>query len=177
MSGLWDRLDVPHKGWRCVSVIDLEPQSDFDYASCEMCGNERIRYVHIMAHDAYAEELEVGCVCAEKMSDDYFNPRRAERKLRNRAARKAKWLSRKWRTSIKGNAYLNADGFNLVVFPNKYRPERWSFSIKQKAGGMAVFSKKTYGTEEEGKLGLFEQFWKILEAERDDEEEENDDLF
>lgn len=42
MSSLWDQPGVPHKGWVCVGLEDLEaPDGD-----CEMCGKEAIRYVH-----------------------------------------------------------------------------------------------------------------------------------
>ena len=76
MSGnRWDQPGVPHKGWRCVDVVDLradgESADETDYATCQMCGNEKIRYVHIMEHPDLDENFEVGCVCAEKMSDDY----------------------------------------------------------------------------------------------------------
>lgn len=52
MSGNhWDQRGVPHKGWHCVDVVDLradgESADDTDYATCQMCGNEKIRYVHI----------------------------------------------------------------------------------------------------------------------------------
>ena len=55
MSGSrWDQPGVPHKGWHCVDVVDLrangERADDTDYATCQMCGNEKIRYVHIMEH-------------------------------------------------------------------------------------------------------------------------------
>jgi hypothetical protein len=57
-----------------VDVVDLradgEPADETDYATCQMCGNEKIRYVHIMEHPDLEENFEVGCVCAEKMSDD-----------------------------------------------------------------------------------------------------------
>ena len=76
MSGnRWDQPGVPHKGWHCVDVVDLradgESADETDYATCQMCGNEKIRYVHIMEHPDLDENFEVGCVCAEKMSDDY----------------------------------------------------------------------------------------------------------
>ena len=76
MSGnRWDQPGVPHKGWRCVDVVDLradgESADETDYATCQMCCNEKIRYVHIMEHPDLDENFEVGCVCAEKMSDDY----------------------------------------------------------------------------------------------------------
>ena len=76
MSGSrWDQPGVPHKGWHCLDVVDLRadggPADETDYATCQMCGNEKIRYVHIMEHPDLDENFEVGCVCAEKMSDDY----------------------------------------------------------------------------------------------------------
>ena len=49
---------------------------EIPYEQYEMCGNERIRFVHLMQHPDYPHELRVGCVCAEKMSDDYVNPRK-----------------------------------------------------------------------------------------------------
>jgi hypothetical protein len=37
-----------------VDVVDLradgESADETDYATCQMCGNEKIRYVHVMAH-------------------------------------------------------------------------------------------------------------------------------
>jgi hypothetical protein len=66
----WDQPNIPHKGWTCVDVIDLRSgeasSKEADYATCEMCGNERIRYVHIMEHAALEGNLSVGCVCAER---------------------------------------------------------------------------------------------------------------
>ncbi|NSX86358.1 hypothetical protein G6L86_12255 [Agrobacterium tumefaciens] len=74
-----------------------------------MCGREEIRYVHHMVNEDYEGGLDVGCVCAEKMEDDYVNPRRRERDLKNVAARRKRWLTRKWKTSQSGNPYLKTD--------------------------------------------------------------------
>ncbi len=77
-----------------MDVVDLradgESADETDYATCQMCGNEKIRYVHIMEHPDLDENFDVGCVCAEKMSGDYEDegPKRREAKLRNRAARR-----------------------------------------------------------------------------------------
>jgi hypothetical protein len=64
-----------HKGWNAVSVIDSRQDDESDdsptYETCEMCGNGKIRFVHVMSHESYPDELRVGCRCAEKMSDDY----------------------------------------------------------------------------------------------------------
>ena len=156
MSGnRWDQPGVPHKGWHCVDVVDLradgESADETDYATCQMCGNEKIRYVHIMEHPDMDENFDVGCVCAEKMSGDYEGPQRREAKLRNRAARRTRWLQRKWRVSAKGNSFLNVDGHNLGVHMNKFK--RWGYRIGSR------FSTKTYATKDEAKLALFDDFW------------------
>ena len=81
MSGnRWEQPGVPHKGWHCVDVVDLradgESADETNYATCQMCGNEKIRYVHVMEHPDLDENFDVGCVCAEKMSGDYEGPKR-----------------------------------------------------------------------------------------------------
>ena len=127
----WSSAGIPHKGWTCVDVIDLrangEQPEDTDYATCQMCGNEKIRFVHVMQHPGLIVDLEVGCVCAEKMTDDYVGPKRRETKLRNRATRRIRWLKRTWRKSAKGNSFLNLEGYNLVVYPTK--TDRWGYRI------------------------------------------------
>jgi|694.fasta_scaffold13431_27 hypothetical protein len=148
---LWDQLDVPHKGWIFLDVIDTETAE----ATCEMCGNERIRYVHMMAHADYAARLSVGCVCAEKMADDYVNPRRRERKLRNAAAKRIRDKKRElenketrrqqildavWQESKNGNPYLRINLYysdsshiwtrkiHAVVVKSKFTAS-WAFSV------------------------------------------------
>lgn len=148
---LWDQSGIPHKGWYCVDVIDLGDPSE----KCQMCGKEDIRYVHIMGHEDYGIELHVGCVCAEKMSGDYQGPREREKKLRNRAARKIKWLTRKWRVSAKGNHFLNIEDHNLSVFPTKYG--KWGYRIDSE------FGKNYFKTQEEAKLALFNDFNDFLD--------------
>ena len=53
--GKWARKGVPHKGWTCESVEDLD-RAD---AVCEMCESQAIRFVHEMTHPEYAEPLRV----------------------------------------------------------------------------------------------------------------------
>ena len=58
-----------------MDVVDLRadsgPANETDYATCQMCGDEKIRYVHAMAHPDLEDHFEVGCVCTEEMSDHY----------------------------------------------------------------------------------------------------------
>lgn len=112
---------VPHKGWSLTAVADLqldEGRAFGEYDECEFCGKEQIRYVHTLAHPEYADSIRVGCVCAEHLTADYVNPKQRENELRNRAARRDKWTRRAWKTSAKGNPYLETrDGHHIVVFP------------------------------------------------------------
>lgn len=97
------------------------------------------------------DRIEVGCVCAEKMSDDYDGPKRREAKLRNRSARRTRWLLRKWHRSAKGNSYICLEGYNLVVYQTK--TGRWGFKIGDR------FGPGTYPADSEAKLALFDAFW------------------
>ena len=101
MSNTWNKPNTPRKGWRCIDVCPDDDDGFNEYETCEMCGNHPIRYVHVMEHDDHDEELRVGCVCAEHMTDDYFNPKAREKRLKNKAQRKHNWLSLKWKTSKK----------------------------------------------------------------------------
>jgi hypothetical protein len=66
----WNRKGVPHKDWEYVEASDLRDEGcePSDYATCEMCGREGIRFVYKMAHPDYSGLLSVGGTCASKMS-------------------------------------------------------------------------------------------------------------
>ncbi len=159
MGNLWSEPGVPHKDWSCIDVIDLrangEPASETDYANCQMCGQEKLRYVHIMEHSDYHRTLEVGCVCAEKMTEDYLTPKKRESHLRNRASRRSRWLKlRGWKISKKGNPYINIGDFNLVIYSSG---NLWRYQLK--VNGDSRQGTKTYPTQEEAKLALFDEYW------------------
>ena len=160
MAHLWNQSGVPHRGWRCVDVIDLrpndEPVESVDYATCEMCGHEQIRFVHIMEHDEYDGRLSAGCICAEKMLGDSAGPKQREQRLRNKATRKRNWLSLKWKVSKKGNPWLKKDGMVLTVFADTFRHGYWGYGID------GAFSKGKYASEDAAKLALFEAYWDTL---------------
>jgi hypothetical protein len=130
-TGKWAQAGVPHKGWTCVDTDENE-----DMQTCEMCEVMSIRYIHIMQHPDYPDVLEVGCVCAENMEGDYVGPRRREAKLKQRQ----RWIAREWRESRAGNEYLNARGFNVVVFP---RGTRWGARVEDRETGMNASAELT----------------------------------
>jgi hypothetical protein len=120
---IWKIPGMPHRGWTLVDVEDLgEPDH-----TCEACGKTEIRYVHTIEHPEF-RNLDVGCVCAEHLTEDYVNPRRLERELKGQAARRdrraayrrgvrRRWPGMHWRESAKGNPWLKVDDVPIVVFP------------------------------------------------------------
>lgn len=151
MSGKWDKPGVPHKGWTCIDVEDLGLLG----AVCEMCETQEIRYVHHMEHPNYSETLGVGCVCAENMENDYQRPRQRERALQNLNRRRSNWIRRKWRTSYKGNQYLNTDGMNITVY--RTVSGGWGARIVDRHQERQEVSKRLYLTEEAVKLAAFDR--------------------
>lgn len=123
--GEWNKEGIPHKGWKCIDVIDLaeysEPGGEIQYEQCEMCGNERIRFAHIMKHPKLHDELHVGCVCAEKMTEDYVNPRRCENELRNRASRRRNFNKVQWRYNPEKETYSKKyKGEYITIMRSRY---------------------------------------------------------
>ncbi|MDH5604974.1 MAG: hypothetical protein OEY51_13580 [Cyclobacteriaceae bacterium] len=148
----WNIPGVPHRGWCLESVYDIrEDGQSIDetaYEECMMCGNERIRYVHVVTHPEISENFNVGCVCAEKMTNDYVNPRRIENSLRNKASRRISWAKRTWKHSKNGNLFFKKDGHLFIIFRDKK-----SGKYKGKIDG--TFGKKSFQTTDEAKIALF----------------------
>ena len=60
---------APLDGWRCIGVEDVrEDDPEADLFECELCGCSNVRFVHVMDHDLYFEEVRVGCICAGVMA-------------------------------------------------------------------------------------------------------------
>lgn len=121
----WNREGIPHKGWRYVDVIDLGegllPGEQIEYAVCEMCGQERIRYVHILSHPEVDGFLHVGCDCAAKMLNDYVNPVEREKNLRNKLKRRETFMRKDWTYKIDtGNYTLRYKGEYITIMKSKF---------------------------------------------------------
>ena len=164
MSNRWDKPDIPHKGWICVDVFDVraagESVEETNYETCEMCGNERIRFVHLMRHQEHDGELRVGCRCAVKMSGDYVTPKKREQALRSRADRRAKWLARKWRRSAKGNLWIKAGDYHVVVAAELGQLGKFRGFINNKRGRFL------YESEDAARLALFDAIEKMKALEK-----------
>lgn len=142
--GKWSEKTIPHKGWSCVGVDDLEEPSQL----CEMCESVEIRYVHYMEHPDYPGTLGVGCVCAEHMEDDYVRPREREKGLRRLGERRKSWANRRWRISQNGNSYIKTEGFNVVIYD---RDGGFGVSIARRESGRRQTGKQIYPTLAEAK--------------------------
>jgi hypothetical protein len=148
-TGKWTQPGVPHKGWTCVDIEDL---SSPDHV-CEMCETQEVRYVPTMEHPNYADALRVGCVCAGHMEQDLVGARKREEAFKASRGRRARWMTREWRTSMAGNEYLNTDGFNVVVYPVS---DGFGTRIEHRETGWSRMSKRRYATGEHAKLAAFD---------------------
>ncbi len=132
---------APLKDWYCVEVIDLgddgEEMSAADFATCELCGCSKVRYVHVMHHDDYFEDVEVGCVCAGIMEGDILAAKEREKEMKNRSKRRQNFPRRKWRQTRNGNFYLTYQGKRIFINRNSYGCK---YSVH--CDGMTVYSYK-----------------------------------
>lgn len=152
--GKWSKQGVPHRGWTCVDIEDLgEPLSQ-----CEMCESQTIRYVHHMQHPDYPEILGAGCICAGNMEGDVAAARGREASMQNRAGKRKRWLTRKWKISVKGNPWINADGYRIAVYS---RGGGWAATIVQ-GNNPPMHGRKNYPTQEQAKLAAFDFITKLL---------------
>lgn len=102
-SGKWLDKVTPKRGWTTRKLEDLETPS----LTCQMCERETIRYVHIMSHPRYREELSVGCICAGYMIGDIPGAKRHESDLQNQLSRRQTFLTAVLKTSKGGKHYIN----------------------------------------------------------------------
>ena len=144
----WADQSIPKRGWTCVHVEDLGADGpDYMPDDCQMCGNNNLRFLHYMEHPDYPGQLVVGCICAGHMAEGYDGAAR-ERELTNLAIRRSRWLCRRWRTSAKGNHYLNVRGRNVGVFLSR---RGWVWWVGR------TFSRRHYATSDKAKLALFDE--------------------
>ncbi len=130
----WSKEGIPHKGWEYVGVIDLgEDVCEGDpipYESCEMCDQEKIRYVHILKHPDYVGEIHVGCDCASKMIEGYVSPTEIEKGLRNRTNRRKNFMKQKWILKPEnGNYTLKYKGEYITIMRSKFG-SGWGVAFK-----------------------------------------------
>lgn len=162
MGSLWNHAGIPHKGWTLIDVIDVrddgQPEEETDYEVCMMCGNEKIRFVHILTHPDHKGEFRVGCTCAEKMTNDYVNPSRAEGELKKRWAKLQTWLKKEWKVNKTGNQYLSLNGHYLLLYKDS-KSGKYRLKIDQR------FGKHDFADQQAAKIALFKTIEILKERE------------
>lgn len=152
MPNHWNIEGIPHKGWTLQEVYDArgegQTEEEAKYETCMMCNNERIRYVHVVTHEKAEKEFKVGCICAEKMTGDYVNPKRHEKELKSRAGKRIQWLKKDWHINQNGNYYLIFEQHHLLIYRDKYTGK-----FKCKIG--EVFGQKSFNSLEQAKNAIF----------------------
>ncbi|MDH5718875.1 MAG: hypothetical protein OEZ22_14710 [Spirochaetia bacterium] len=153
--GKWSQLGVPHKGWRCIEIEDSEELS----CNCEMCESQPIRYIHHMNHTDYPEILKVGCVCAGHMEGNLIAAKKRDDFMKSRNSKRKRWLSRKWKTSSRGNEYIKVDGYLVTIYEKN---TEWKGVVKDLTTEKPFFSKRKYFSSNEVKLASFDLITKFL---------------
>lgn len=147
--GRWSEKGIPHKGWECKGVDDLEEPS----MTCEMCQTSMIRFAHRMVHPLFDGELRVGAVCAGHMSEDLQGAKTRETALKNHIKRRVNWLTRKWRISKNGNPFIKCDGYIVIVFG---KGNAWGCSVTKEISKEKVTLRGVYATCDDAKLAGFD---------------------
>ncbi len=130
----WNKEGIPHHGWIHDDVEDLGVAEGV----CDMCDKTHIRYIHTVSHDEH-DSLRVGCICAEKMTKDYVNPKAREKAAKNMAAkrklaerkaqeRQQSWLNLDGWTSKKNGNYTKSLNNNWVTIFKKERTWKYVFN-------------------------------------------------
>ena len=158
--GKWSQKGVPHKGWTCVDIEDYGSLA----GTCEMCESQEIRYAHHMEHPDYDEILAVGCVCAGHMEGDLASARYRDKKMRSRIGKRKRWLTRKWKVSLKGNDWLEADGYRVVVY---CKGRIWGATVSATDKSYVQHSRKRFTSSDQAKLAAFDLITKLLAKRKD----------
>ena len=123
MNNNFYKTQLPNKNWKLINVYDVredgQSAENTIYETCMICNNEKIRYVHVIIHEKVDNEFLVGCICAEKMTNDYINPKKLENELKNKANKKNNFIKRNWKLTENGNYKLNYEGHSLLIFFDK----------------------------------------------------------
>jgi hypothetical protein len=107
-----------------------------------------------MEHPDYPDMLGVGSVCAGNMEEDYAAAQERERRAISIATRRKRWMEAEWRESARGNAFINRDGFNIVLY---LRSGRWAYRIEE-SQTEEQWSVSGFASKDDAKLAAFNRF-------------------
>ena len=143
---------MPHKGWFFVDEEDLGEPSE----TCEMCEKVRIRFVYVMRHADYPDELRCGCVCAGNMEGDLKGARAREKKFKQRVERRRSFpASPRWKKSRNDNPYINRGDFNVTILKGRWGGH--GYVVRKRGDGALVGREYGFATVVEAKMAAFDR--------------------
>lgn len=129
---------APLEGWYCVGVTDVrEDDLEAPLSECELCGCRKVRYEHVMEHNAYFESVTVGCICAGIMEGDILKAEEREWQMRNRSKRRKNFLRHTWKHDRRN------------VWSRRYRGQ--DLTIRQFGGDYVVYAEGKAASTYKGK--------------------------
>ena len=121
---------APLSDWYCLYVVDIT-ENEEDYATCELCDCSKVRFIHVMSHDKYFENIDVGCICAGIMEGDILVAEERERKFRNRANRKKNFIKKEWTPNQGGGYRMKYKGEWIFIYPSRYDSGTFGVVVKK----------------------------------------------
>lgn len=149
------RSGLPRAGWTLIATVDNNTATFI----CENCGFPHVRFIHELMHEKSGRRVNVGCVCAEHLTQDFATPRLRERALKTRAGRRMRWPTLNWKRSAKGNLYLKKSGAVIVV--KQGRIGGWAASYKPNEESDWIPVPGWHTTPEAAKLAAFDALYPI----------------
>lgn len=122
MPAMKDIPELPKLGWNIAGVTDLGRDRSL-HRLCEYCGQEMVRYLHTLRHPSGKwPELDVGCVCAGRLSGDPERAKAMDTAARNVSARRANFCGLNgWTPSRRpGTLRLRHDHRVFVVTQSRF---------------------------------------------------------
>lgn len=157
MAAMKEIPGLPTKGWNIDGVTDLGRDRSL-HRLCEYCGQELVRYLHTLRHPSGSWPiLDVGCVCAGRLSGDPDRARALDAAARNVSARRANFCGLAgWTPTRKpGTLRLRHDHRVFAVTQGKFGS--WAGSWTWNDGDGAWVSVKGWHRDlNAAKLGLFD---------------------
>ncbi len=127
-------IGAPLYGWKCIDMFDAkgDEEDELSYATCDLCGNTNVRFVHVMKHDQWPEVFEVGCVCAGIMEGNIDAARDRERSMKNKKSRLKRFMTTHTWMPYKSGYRVDYKGKHAYLFKDFYNPGCFCLSYGRK---------------------------------------------
>lgn len=126
---------APLDHWECVDIYDVaDGEAEVtEFFTCELCDCPKVRFVHVMRHDDFFENISVGCICAGIMEGDILAAKARDNEMKNRAKRKQNFPQRKWKRTQRGGFYTKYRGTPVFINHSHYNQSQLGVYIGNKS--------------------------------------------